>query len=203
MGYGSYVAAVAEVSVSKEGRLKIHRIVAATNPGHAVNPAQIERQVAGSFVFGLSAMIYGECTVNRGAIEQTNVARVIGPALGGGLVLTCGPASPFFINTVFYAAVIALLFGCLPRLPPAGRDGRRIAHAVLDGVRHTLGSAATRATLVRSGGYAFFASLYFSLLPLIARNQVAGGPGVYGLLLGCLGAGGILAVILLPRWRLR
>jgi isoquinoline 1-oxidoreductase beta subunit len=60
------------VSVSKEGRLKIHRIVAATNPGHAVNSAQIERQVAGSFVFGLSAMIYGECTVNGGAIEQTN-----------------------------------------------------------------------------------------------------------------------------------
>ena len=55
MGYGSYVAACAEVSVSKEGRLKIHRIVAATNPGHAVNPAQIERQVAGSFVYGLSA----------------------------------------------------------------------------------------------------------------------------------------------------
>src|SRR5438270_387520 len=72
MGYGSYVAAVAEVSVSKEGRLKIHRIVAATNPGHAVNPAQIERQVAGSFVYGLSAMMYGECTVSNGAIEQTN-----------------------------------------------------------------------------------------------------------------------------------
>jgi len=72
MGYGSYVAGVAEVSVSKEGRIKIQRIVAATNPGHAVNPAQIERQVAGSFVFGLSAMIYGECTVNGGAIEQTN-----------------------------------------------------------------------------------------------------------------------------------
>jgi len=72
MGFGSYVAACAEVSVSSEGRLKIHRICAATNPGHAVNPAQIERQVAGSFVYGLSAMLYGECTVNAGAIEQTN-----------------------------------------------------------------------------------------------------------------------------------
>jgi len=72
MGYGSYVAACAEVSVSTDGRLKIHRIVAATNPGHAVNPAQIERQVAGSFVYGLSAALYGECTVNGGAIEQTN-----------------------------------------------------------------------------------------------------------------------------------
>ena len=72
MGFGSYVAACAEVSVSPEGRLKIHRITAATNPGHAVNPAQIERQVTGSFVYGLSAMLYGECTVNAGAIEQTN-----------------------------------------------------------------------------------------------------------------------------------
>jgi isoquinoline 1-oxidoreductase beta subunit len=72
MGYGSYVAACAEVSVSPDGRLKIHRIVAATNPGNVVNPAQIERQVAGSFVYGLSAMLYGECTVAGGAIEQTN-----------------------------------------------------------------------------------------------------------------------------------
>jgi isoquinoline 1-oxidoreductase beta subunit len=72
MGYGSYVAAVAEVSVSDKGEVKIHRIVAATDPGYAVNPAQIERQVAGSFVYGLSAMLYGECTVKDGAIEQTN-----------------------------------------------------------------------------------------------------------------------------------
>ena len=55
MGYGSYVAGVAEVSVSDDGVLKIHRITAATDPGHVVNPAQIERQIAGSFVYGLSA----------------------------------------------------------------------------------------------------------------------------------------------------
>src|SRR5438552_603865 len=72
MGYGSYVAACAEVSVSDKGALKIHRIVAATDPGYAVNPAQIERQVAGSFVFGLSALLYGECTVKAGRIEQKN-----------------------------------------------------------------------------------------------------------------------------------
>jgi isoquinoline 1-oxidoreductase beta subunit len=72
MGYGSYVAACAEVSVSDQGVLKIHRIVAATDPGTAVNPAQIERQVAGSFVYGLSALLYGECTVKDGVVEQTN-----------------------------------------------------------------------------------------------------------------------------------
>jgi isoquinoline 1-oxidoreductase beta subunit len=72
MGYGSYVAGVAEVSVSPDGILKIHKITAATNPGHVVNPAQIERQVAGSFAYGLSAALYGQITVKDGAVEQTN-----------------------------------------------------------------------------------------------------------------------------------
>jgi isoquinoline 1-oxidoreductase beta subunit len=66
------VAACAEVSVSNDSGLKIHRIVAATDPGHAVNPQQIEAQVEGSFVYGLSAALYGECTVKDGRIEQTN-----------------------------------------------------------------------------------------------------------------------------------
>jgi isoquinoline 1-oxidoreductase beta subunit len=71
MGYGSYVAAATEVSVDGN-KVKIHRIVAATDPGYAVNPAQIERQITGSFVYGLSALFYGECTVKDGYIEQTN-----------------------------------------------------------------------------------------------------------------------------------
>jgi isoquinoline 1-oxidoreductase beta subunit len=72
MGYGSYCAACAEVSVSPKGELKMHRIVAAIDPGVAVNPAQIERQMAGSFVYGLSALLYGECTVKDGAVVETN-----------------------------------------------------------------------------------------------------------------------------------
>jgi isoquinoline 1-oxidoreductase beta subunit len=72
MGYGSYVAAAAEISVTGGNKIKIHRIVGATDCGYAVNPAQIDRQVAGSFVYGLSALFYGECTVKDGRIEQTN-----------------------------------------------------------------------------------------------------------------------------------
>jgi isoquinoline 1-oxidoreductase beta subunit len=72
MGFGSYTAAVAEVSVSRDSVLKIHRIVAATDPGHAVNPQQIAAQVEGSFAYGLSACLYGECTVKDGRIEQRN-----------------------------------------------------------------------------------------------------------------------------------
>lgn len=72
MGFGSYVAACAEVSVSPDGALKIHRIVAATDPGYAVNPQQIEAQVEGSFAYGLSAALFGECTQKDGRMEQDN-----------------------------------------------------------------------------------------------------------------------------------
>jgi isoquinoline 1-oxidoreductase beta subunit len=72
MSFGSYVAAVAEISVTGGNKIKVHRIVAATDPGYAVNPAQIERQIAGSFVYGLSALFYGQITVKDGRIEQTN-----------------------------------------------------------------------------------------------------------------------------------
>jgi isoquinoline 1-oxidoreductase beta subunit len=71
-GFGSYVAAVAEVSVSDAGELTIHRIVAATDCGHAVNPQQIEAQVEGSFVYGLTAALYGHCTVKDGRIAERN-----------------------------------------------------------------------------------------------------------------------------------
>ena len=70
-GFGSYVAACAEVSVNAAGELRVHRIVAATDCGHAVNPQQIEAQIEGSFVYGLSAL-FGQCTVKDGRIEQTN-----------------------------------------------------------------------------------------------------------------------------------
>jgi len=120
MGFGSYVAAVAEVSVSPEGKLTIHRIVAATDPGHAVNPAQIERQVEGSFVYGLSAALYGEITIKDGRVEQENfdtyevmrleampkVETVIVPSGGfwGGVgEPTIAVAAPAVLNAIFAA----------------------------------------------------------------------------------------------------
>jgi len=72
MGYGSYSAAVAEVSVSDKGKVRVHRMVLALDCGHAVNPDQIAAQVEGSVAFGLSATFYGECTVENGRIAQTN-----------------------------------------------------------------------------------------------------------------------------------
>ncbi len=72
MAFGSYVAACAEISVAGGNKVVVQRIVCATDPGYAVNPAQIERQIAGSFVYGLSAVFMEECTVQDGRIEQDN-----------------------------------------------------------------------------------------------------------------------------------
>jgi isoquinoline 1-oxidoreductase beta subunit len=73
MGYGSYSAAVAEVSVdASSGKVSVHRMVLALNCGHAVNPGQIAAQVEGSVAYGLGATLYGECTVEKGRIVQSN-----------------------------------------------------------------------------------------------------------------------------------
>lgn len=120
MGFGSYVAACAEVSVSAEGKLRIHRIVAATDCGHAVNPQQIEAQVEGSFVYGLSAALFGEITVKDGAVEQKNfdtypvmrladmppVETIVMPSGGfwGGVgEPTIAVAAPAVLNAIFAA----------------------------------------------------------------------------------------------------
>src|SRR5438105_13742601 len=75
MGYGSYSAAVAEVSVSGEGKVKVHRMVLALDCGHAVNPDQIVAQVEGSVAYGLSAAFYGDCTVANGRMTELNFDR--------------------------------------------------------------------------------------------------------------------------------
>lgn len=70
--YGSYAAAACELSVKNGTEVKIHRFVAAIDPGYAVNPAQIERQTSGSFVFGLSALFEEQITIKDGRVEQKN-----------------------------------------------------------------------------------------------------------------------------------
>jgi isoquinoline 1-oxidoreductase beta subunit len=132
-GYGSYVAACAEVSV--EGNdVRIHRIVAATDCGYAVNPQQIQAQVEGSFVYGLSAALMSRCTVKDGAVEQRNfdsyrvlrlaqmpkVETIVMPSGGfwGGVgEPTIAVAAPAVFNAIFAAT------------------GVRVRDLPLDGVR--------------------------------------------------------------------
>jgi isoquinoline 1-oxidoreductase subunit beta len=108
------------VSVSPKGELKVHRIVAATDPGYAVNPQQIEAQVQGSFVYGLSAVLFGEITIDKGRAVETNfdtypvmridqmpkVETIIAPSGGfwGGVgEPTIAVAGPAVLNAIFAA----------------------------------------------------------------------------------------------------
>jgi isoquinoline 1-oxidoreductase subunit beta len=118
--FNSYVAGAAEISVTDGNKVKVHRLVGATDPGYAVNPAQIDRQVAGSFVYGLSALFMQECTVKDGRIEQTNfheynsmriaqmpkVESIVMPSGGfwGGVgEPTIAVAAPAVLNAIFAA----------------------------------------------------------------------------------------------------
>jgi isoquinoline 1-oxidoreductase beta subunit len=123
--FGSYIAACAEVSVDAAGKLTVHRIVAATDPGYVVNPQQVEAQVEGSFVYGLSAMLYGECTVEEGRIQQRNfntydsmriaqmpaVEVIVMPSGGfwGGVgEPTIAVAAPAVLNAIFAATGVRI-----------------------------------------------------------------------------------------------
>jgi len=70
--YGSFTAAVVELSVSDAGAIKVHRIVQTINPGHAVNPDNIRAQLQGATVWALSAAMWGEITIDRGRVQQAN-----------------------------------------------------------------------------------------------------------------------------------
>jgi isoquinoline 1-oxidoreductase beta subunit len=118
--FGSYTAALAEVSVDPRGRLRIHKIVAATDTGYAVNPKQIEMQVEGSFVYGLGALLHQQITVKDGAVVETNfdsypplridempvVETIVMPSGGfwGGVgEPTIAVAAPAVLNAIFRA----------------------------------------------------------------------------------------------------
>ncbi|MCY4214309.1 MAG: molybdopterin-dependent oxidoreductase [Gammaproteobacteria bacterium] len=136
--FGSDVAACAEVTVEADDALRIKRIVAATDPGFCVNPQQTEAQVEGSFVYGLSALLYGECTVRDGQIEQRNfdtfpslqisqmpeVETLVMPSGGfwGGVgEPTIAVAAPAVLNAIFAAT------GKRCREVPLKRSGLKFA----------------------------------------------------------------------------
>jgi isoquinoline 1-oxidoreductase beta subunit len=70
--FGSYIAQVAEVSLDKAGKLKVHRVVCAIDCGRIVNPDTIKAQMESGIIFGLSAALYGAITLKNGRVEQGN-----------------------------------------------------------------------------------------------------------------------------------
>ena len=129
-----------------------------------------------------------------------NVSRAVGPALAGIIIAAWGLAAPFWINAVTTLGVIAALIWWHPRDEGETRHlpAEQFHRAIAAGLRYARHNPHLRATLIRAAGFFIFASAYWALLPLVARNQIAGGPKLYGILLGAIGVGAVCAAFALP-----
>ena len=133
-----------------------------------------------------------------------NVSRAIGPALGGVLLATVGVEFNFYVDALSYVAVIATFWWWKGASAPASAGPpERLWSALRVGLRYAWHAPALQRTLLRAGSFFLFASAYWALLPLIARQQLGGGPAYYGLLLACIGAGAVAAALGLPWLRQR
>jgi predicted MFS family arabinose efflux permease len=129
-----------------------------------------------------------------------NVSRAVGPALGGVITVACGIAAPFWANAGSNLGSIGgLLWWRAPQTGQRRLPTERLVSALQTGIRYARHSRHLRATLVRAVGFFLFASAYWALLPLVARDRIAAGPTLYGILLGVIGASAIAGAFALPR----
>jgi isoquinoline 1-oxidoreductase beta subunit len=118
--YGSLCAQVVEASVGDKGQVRVHRVVAALDTGHVVNPAILASQVESGIVYGLTAALYGAITIQNGRVSQGNfddyemlriadmptVETVLVPSggfWGGGGEVAVPPLAPALCNAIFAA----------------------------------------------------------------------------------------------------
>ena len=129
-----------------------------------------------------------------------NLSRAVGPALAGVIILAFGVAAPFWLDAVSNVGVIAVIYWWKPvARGPKALPAERLASAMRVGVRYARHSRYLRATIAHAIAFFLFASAYWALLPLIARNQLHGGPNTYGMLLGTIGASAVAGALLLPK----
>jgi MFS family permease len=128
-----------------------------------------------------------------------NISRALGPALGGVIISGWGIVAPFWINAIANLGIVGgLLWWREPKRPGPALPAERFGQAMWAGLRYARHSAPLRATMTRAVGFFLFASAYWALLPLVARQQVVGGPSLYGVLLGAIGAGAVGGAFFLP-----
>jgi len=128
-----------------------------------------------------------------------NISRALGPALGGATISAVSIVAPFWLNAISNLGIVgALLWWREGRGPRTLLPAERFGQAILTGLRYACHNVHLRATIMRSVGFFLFASAYWALLPLVARGQIAGGPELYGVLLGVIGAGAVGGAFFLP-----
>jgi len=132
-----------------------------------------------------------------------NIARSLGPAIGGVIVAQLGATWAFGFNAISFAAMLVVLLRWqrdpkASSLPPEG-----FGAGLKSGLRYASRAGHLQAVLIKSAGFFFFASAMTALLPVVVRGQMQGGAGQYGMLLGCVGIGAVSGALLLPKLRAR
>ena len=126
-----------------------------------------------------------------------NVARAVGPALGGLVVASLGCGVTFLLNALSFFGVILFLYHW--KRPRNERvETGRVFDLMKDGIAYVRGSSIVKSVLIRTGAFSFAASAVWALLPIIARPHGAKG---YGLLVGFFGSGALAGALVLPRLR--
>src|SRR5262249_19644474 len=123
-----------------------------------------------------------------------NISRAVGPALGGVILAKFSLAMPFWVNAVSYLGMVGVLF-CWrpPQRGPRHLPVEQFGSAIRTGFRHAKNNPDLQATMIRAAAFFLFATAYWALLPLIAREQIAGGPELFGFILAVIGIGAIAA----------
>ena len=130
-----------------------------------------------------------------------NLARAVGPAIGGFVLLAAGPVTTFGINAVSYLGVITVLLLWKREIPPTPQPKEKLYHAMKSGLRFVRHTPAVMAAMARASIYFISCSALWATLPLVVREQLGLGAGWFGVLLGLMGAGGVAAGLMMPNAR--
>ncbi|KPF66596.1 hypothetical protein IP69_14700 [Bosea sp. AAP35] len=130
-----------------------------------------------------------------------NIARSVGPAIGGAIVAAAGAVAAFVINAFSYIALITVLARWKPPRVERVLPRETLLIAMGAGVRYVAMSPNIRSVILRSFAFGFGGIVALALLPLIARDLVQGGPLVFGILLGAFGAGAVVGAFMSARLR--
>jgi MFS family permease len=132
-----------------------------------------------------------------------NVARAVGPALGGLIVAAAGTGAVFLLNAASFVGVMVVLYRWHPARRQSALPAEHIWEAMRAGMRYVRHAPALRAVLVRTAVFISCGSALWALLPLVARQEMGLSAMVYGVLLGSIGVGAIAGTALLARLRQR
>lgn len=130
-----------------------------------------------------------------------NIARSVGPAIGGAIVAAAGAAAAFGVNAASYIALLTVLARWRAPTRTNALPSETLGIAMGAGLRYVAMSPHIRTVLLRSAVFGFGASSILALLPLVAKHLVAGGPLTYGLLLGAFGVGAVSGALGAARLR--